>query len=130
MPKRPGRHNPDSTKVGGNSISNSRTANRAPLRAPQSVNTLLNRLSQSPLARVANQRQAQEDWRNWLKNRLSAALDTHITGAVERDSTLTVFADSAAWSARLRFALAEIEAQIYERSAEIQKIVVRVMPRR
>jgi hypothetical protein len=113
-----------------NSVSNSRTANRAPVRTPQSVNALLSRLSQSTLARVADQRQAQEDWRKWLKNRLPEDIDAHVTGAVERDTTLTVFADSAAWSARLRFAVAEIDTQIRERNAEIQKVLVKVLPKR
>jgi predicted nucleic acid-binding Zn ribbon protein len=103
-------------------------------RAPVSVSTLLSRISQSragaTLARVAEQRQAQEDWRSWLKNRLSAQLDAHVTGAVEREGSLTVFADSAVWSARLRFVVADLEGQIRERNATIGKVAVKVMPRR
>jgi hypothetical protein len=130
MPKRSFRHNPESPQVGTGSVSNSRGSARAPV----SVNTLLSRISQSragaTLSRVAEQRQAQEDWRAWLKNRLSADLDAHVTGAVEREGKLTVFADSAAWSARLRFAVVEIDAQIRERDAAISKVIVKVMPRR
>ena len=100
------------------------------VRKPESVKALLSRISQSPLARVAEQRQAQEDWRSWLKKILPADLDAHVTGAVEREKTLTVFAESAAWSARLRFAVAEIDTQIRERNAAIQKVSVKVMPRR
>jgi hypothetical protein len=87
-------------------------------------------LAQSTLGRVAEQRQAQQDWRLWLKNSLSSELDAHVTGVVQRDASLTVFADTSAWSARLRFAVAEFEAEIRERNAEIQKVVVKVMPRR
>jgi hypothetical protein len=79
---------------------------------------------------VAEQRQAQEDWRLWLKNKLPADLDAHVTGAVEREKQLTIFADSAAWSARLRFVVAEIDAEIRGRNAELQKVTVKVMPRR
>ena len=66
----------------------------------------------------------------WLKNRLSEDVDSHVTGAVERENTLTVFADSAAWSARLRFVVVEFEAAIREQNPAIQKVVVKVMPRR
>jgi hypothetical protein len=100
------------------------------VRAPESVKALLSRISQSPLARVAEQRQVQEDWRSWLKNKLPADLDAHVTGAVEREKQLTVFAESAAWSARLKFAVAEIDAEIRARNADIQKVTVKVMPRR
>jgi len=116
--------------MGNRSASNSRGTARAPV----SVNTLLSRISQSTkgvtLARVAEQRQAQADWRAWLKNRLSAQLDAHVTGAVEREGSLTVFAESAAWSARLRFAVAEIEPQIREENSAITKVIVKVMPKR
>ena len=109
-------------------MSNSRDSARAPV----SVNTLLSRISQSrasaTLSRVAEQRQAQEDWRSWLKNKLSADLDAHVTGAVEREGNLTVFADSAVWSAR--FAVVEIEGAIRERDAAIGKVLVKVLPRR
>lgn len=82
------------------------------------------------LGRVAEQRRAQADWRSWLTSRLSSDLDAHVTGVVERDDALTVFADSAVWSARLRYAVAEFEAQIREQNATIRKVVVKVMPRR
>jgi len=99
-------------------------------RKPESVKALLSRISQSVRLPVAEQRQAQEDWRSWLKNKLPAALDAHVTGAVEREKQLTIFAESAAWSARLRFAVAEIDAEIRGRNAEIQKVAVKVMPKR
>jgi hypothetical protein len=126
MPKRSSRHNPESARVGARSVGTSHSG----ARKPESVKALLSRISQSPLARVAEQRQAQEDWRSWLKNKLPADLDAHVTGAVEREKQLTVFAESAAWSARLRFAVAEIDGEIRARDAEIQKLTVKVMPNR
>ena len=102
---------------------------RNPARAPESVKALLGRISRNIAAPVAEQRQAQQGWREWLQNKLPAHIETRITGVVERDGTLTVFAESAAWSARLRFEIAEIEDQIRERNPEISKLVVKVMPR-
>jgi predicted nucleic acid-binding Zn ribbon protein len=112
--------------VGGNSVSSSRKT----LRAPESVKALLGRISQSLRTPVAEQRQAQQDWRSWLKERLPEGLDAHVTGVVERDTALTIFAESAAWSARLRFAVAEIETAVRERNTAIRKVLVKVLPRR
>ncbi|MEJ1960408.1 MAG: DciA family protein [Gammaproteobacteria bacterium] len=103
---------------------------RTPPRAPESVKALLGRISQSLRAPVAEQRQAQQDWRKWLENKLPDGLEAHVTGIVERDQTLTIFAESAAWSARLRFAVAELEEEIRAESATVQKVLVKVLPRR
>jgi len=105
------------------------STSRNPVRAPESVKALLSRISRNVVTPVAEQRQAQQGWREWLKNRLPAHIETHVTGVVEREGTLTVFAESAAWSARVRIEMAELEAQVRERSADIGKLVVKVMPR-
>ena len=105
------------------------STSRNPVRAPESVKALLSRISRNVATPVAEQRQAQQGWREWLKNRLPAHIETHVTGVVEREGTLTVFAESAAWSARVRLEMAELETQIRERSADIGKLVVKVMPR-
>jgi hypothetical protein len=98
--------------------------------AVQSVKALLSRSSQSTLGRVAEQRQLQSSWRRWLSSKLPAALDARITGVVERADTLVVFAESAAWCARLRYALVELHAQIREENPAIQTVSVRVLPKR
>jgi predicted nucleic acid-binding Zn ribbon protein len=126
MPKRIHRHNPESSPVRARSVGTSRN----PVRAPESVKALLSRISRNVVTPVAEQRQAQEGWREWLKNKLPANIEARITGVVEREGTLTVFAESAAWSARLRFEMAELETQIRARNADVQKLVVKVMPRR
>jgi predicted nucleic acid-binding Zn ribbon protein len=102
---------------------------RNPVRAPESVKALLGRISRNIATPVAEQRQAQLGWREWLKNKLPAHIETHVTGVVERDGTLTVFAESAAWCARLRFEISELEEAIRERNSAIGKLVVKVMPR-
>jgi len=125
MPKRIRRNNPETLPVGARSVGNSRNA----VRAPESVKALLGRISQSVGRPVAEQRQSQQGWREWLENKLPQHIETHVTGVVEREQTLTVFAESAAWSARLRFAIADLEEQIRERNPHIEKLVVKVMPR-
>jgi hypothetical protein len=48
---------------------------------------------------------------------------------VERDGTLVIFAESAAWSARLKYALHELEPVIRASQPDIQQVSVRVMPK-
>jgi hypothetical protein len=52
-----------------------------------------------------------------------------LTGVVEREGALVIFAESSAWSARLRYAVQEIEAQIRASAPGITEISVRVLPR-
>jgi hypothetical protein len=84
----------------------------------------------SALGRVAEQRQSQSDWRTWLCSKLPAALAARITGAVENAENLVIFAESSAWSARLRFAIAELDAEIRRANPAIRSVNVRVMPKR
>jgi hypothetical protein len=99
-----------------------------PFRKPDSVKDLLARVTPT-LTRVSEQATRQIHWRGWLDERLPADLAMHLTGVVEREDTLVVFAESAAWCARLRFALQEIEAQIRESRPAIQQVTVRVLPK-
>ena len=55
---------------------------------------------------------------------------SQVTGAVENAGNLVIFAESSAWSARLRFAIAELDGDIRRENSAIQKVSVRVMPRR
>jgi len=73
--------------------------------------------------------QSQREWQKWLASELPAEAVAHLSGVVERGDTLVVFTESAAWSARVRYAVAEIEALIKKECVGIQKVVVRVMPR-
>lgn len=93
----------------------------------RSIGDLLNR-GAPILSRIGDQRARQSFWRDWLLAHLPAELAPRITGAVERDGALTVFADSAAWSARLRYALQELDTQLRAADANIKRVVVRVMP--
>jgi hypothetical protein len=91
---------------------------------------LLSRSSHAALGRVAGQRQSQSDWRIWLSSKLPAALATRITGVTENAENLVIFAESSAWSARLRYAIAELDSDIRRANPAIQNVSVRVMPKR
>ena len=96
--------------------------------AAHSVKDLLNR-ALPVLSQAAHQGTRQAFWRPWLEARLPPGLPPKITGITERGATLVVFADSPAWSARLRYALQELAPQIREAQPAIREITVRVLPR-
>jgi predicted nucleic acid-binding Zn ribbon protein len=96
--------------------------------SPHSVKDLLAR-SVPVLSQAADRSAREAFWRPWLETRLAPELALRITGITERDGTLVVFADSPAWSARLRYALQELQGQIREAQPDISEVTVRVMPR-
>ena len=97
-------------------------------RGAHSVKDLLGR-AVPVLSQAADQTARQAFWRPWLEARLPPGLPPRITGITERDGSLVVFADSPAWSARLRFALQELTPQIREAQPDISEVTVRVLPR-
>ena len=68
-------------------------------------------------------------WNEWLSTRLPVEIRARVSGVVERDGTLVIFAESAAWSARLRFAVQELEREILAAAGGLTGVVVRVRPR-
>ncbi len=97
-------------------------------RAAHSVKDLLAR-AVPVLSQAADQSARQAFWRPWLEAHLPPGLPAKITGITERDGNLVVFAGSPAWSARLRYALQELAAQIRQMQPDIKEVTVRVMPR-
>lgn len=93
----------------------------------RSIRDLLTR-SVPVLSRIGDQSARQAFWRSWLAAHLPAELATRITGVVEREGALTVFAESAAWSARLRYALQELDGQVREADSNIKRVAVKVLP--
>jgi Dna[CI] antecedent, DciA len=81
------------------------------------------------LSQAADQSARQAFWRPWLESRLPPELPRRITGITERNGHLVVFADSPAWSARLRYALQELTVRIQDAQPEIKEVTVRVLPR-
>jgi hypothetical protein len=80
------------------------------------------------LAALADQAARQRAWRKWLDERLPEPLRARITGMVERDGELVIFAESAGWGVRLRYAVAELEADLRGAHPAISRVVVRVLP--
>jgi hypothetical protein len=97
-------------------------------RRPDSVKDLLARRA-PVLTRVTAQAARANFWDTWLSQHLPAEICPHVSGVVEREGTLVIFAESAAWSARLRFTVQEIEAEILGAASGLTAIRVRVRPR-
>jgi len=97
-------------------------------RGAHSVKDLLAR-AVPVLSQAADQAVRQAFWRPWLESHLPAALPPRITGITERDGNLVVFADSPAWSARLRYALQELTAEIQKTQPDIKEVTVKVLPK-
>jgi hypothetical protein len=106
-----------------------RQKTRGRSRAGSSVKGLLAGGRSPVFTRISAQKSAADAWRTWLETRLPTELSSRISGIVERDGGLTVFTESAAWSARLRFALAEIEKDVREKNPDLTGVLVRVLPR-
>lgn len=98
-------------------------------RTGDSVKALLEPRSSPTLARVSEQAARQVWWRKWLGTHLAADAFVHVSGIVERHDTLVIFTESAAWSARVRYAVAEVEGLIKKEQDGIRQVMVRVMPR-
>lgn len=93
-----------------------------------SVKDLLARRAPA-LTRVTAQAARANFWSEWLSTRLPAEIRPRVSGVVEREGQLVIFAESAAWSARLRFAVQELEPQILAAANGLTRIAVRVRPR-
>jgi predicted nucleic acid-binding Zn ribbon protein len=93
----------------------------------KSVNDLLTH--RSGLRRIVDSIPAQLSWAEWLRTTLTAPLADHIVSAVPKSAELVVFADSAAWATRLRYALAALLPQVMARDASILRTTVRVQMR-
>jgi len=93
-----------------------------------SVKELLRR-SAPGLRRITDQAAREGFWSGWLCHHLPTEIGARICGVVERDATLVIFAASAAWCARLRYAVQELEPQIRATAPQLTAITVRVQPR-
>ncbi len=93
-----------------------------------SVKEILSKLTPG-LKRVSEQTQRRDFWRDWIEEHLPAEITGKITGIVERDGVLVLFAESAVWSARLRFTVEEMKARILAAKTGLTEVNVRVLPR-
>jgi hypothetical protein len=100
---------------------------RAELRgAPQSLERIMKDRGWIPA--LKRMRELQQEWLVWLDTALPEELRGSIVNVVRKGNELTVLAASAAWSARLRYALAALAPQLHERAPDIVKVQVRVAP--
>ena len=83
-------------------------------------------MSGAGLRRIAATIPVQQSWADWLRGMVGLELAGHIVNAVPNNGQLVVFADSAAWGTRLRYALAGMQADIAGRDATISRASVRV----
>jgi hypothetical protein len=97
-----------------------------PAGAPRSLGDIINR--KGWLQGLAAAHVAQQDWLSWLQGQLPAELRAAAVNVIPKGRELVVMSRSAAWSTRLRYALAAIEKQIRERDPAISKVSVRIAP--
>ena len=118
MPKPPPRNNPKLPKLAGNGLP--RPGN------PKDINSLL---AGSGLAKQAREFvRRQDDWGSFFAGRLDPMLLEAIGHYVEKDGTLTIFVNSAAWAARLRFALPELWSAAREFRPGTERWTVKIQP--
>ena len=107
-------------------ILRARTLLRSP--APDSVKDVLTR-NLPLMKRVTEQAARQRFWQTWLSGHIAEPLRARISAVVEHEGALTIFAESAAWSARLRYALLELEREMRAADPALAAVRVRVLPR-
>jgi predicted nucleic acid-binding Zn ribbon protein len=121
MPKMTRRNKRDGSRI--RDTNGSRLSNQT-----DSVKELLSKLTPT-LSRVTAQVARRDFWRDWLDAHLPLEIREKLTGVVERDGVLVIFAESAAWCARLRYAVQELDARIRAADPKITEVSVRVLPR-
>jgi hypothetical protein len=93
-----------------------------------SVKDLLQR-STPVLAGLQREALRQRDWLQWVQRELPEELAGHVTGVTEQAGALVIFAESAAWGVRLRYAAPQLLAAMSAAQMNIAGVRVRVVPR-
>ena len=70
------------------------------------------------------------EWHVAVMKAFGSPLANKVNGCTLDSGTLTVIAESSAWAARMRFALAEIEPELRAAIPGFRELVVKVRPRR
>ena len=118
---------PDKANSGrGSRISHTRgTQSRNSL---DSVKDLLQR-STPVLAGLQREALRQRDWLQWVQRELPEELATHVTGVTEQGGELVIFAESAVWGVRLRYAAPQLLDAMTKQQANVVGVRIRVAPR-
>ena len=103
-------------------------------RRPQSRNSMdsvkdLLLRSTPVLAGLQREALRHHDWLQWVQRELPAELSGHVTGVTEQAGELVIFAESAAWGVRLRYAAPQLLNVLGSQSANIVGVRIRVVPR-
>ena len=93
-----------------------------------SVKELLQR-STPVLAGLQREALRQRDWLQWATRELPEDLAVHVTGVMEQSGELVIFAESAAWGVRLRYAAPQLLTAMAASPTNIVGVKVRVVPR-
>jgi hypothetical protein len=110
----------------GSRITQSR---RSPSRnSMDSVKELLQR-STPVLAGLQREALRQRDWLQWVQRELPEELAVHVTGVTEQAGALVIFAESAVWGVRLRYAVPQLLSAVSGQQANIVEVRIRVAPR-
>jgi hypothetical protein len=120
MPKKTSRNKRGSSPMRSGAVGISRRLD--------SVKDLLSRRAPA-LMRVTTQAARASFWNEWLSLHLPPEIRPRVSGVVEREGTLVIFAESAAWSARLRYTVQDLEQEILAAARGLERVVVRVRPR-
>ena len=134
MPKKTSPDKPD-TIMGrpgagkGKRFTASRSAGSATPATRNNVKSISHLLQRGSLLGKLGQitRQQDED-ADWLRQRLPGELAAHVTNVVQKADKLVVLADSAAWCARIKFAVAALQSDVDARAGGPRPIVVRISP--
>jgi hypothetical protein len=81
------------------------------------------------LKRVTAQAARERFWQDWFCGHIPEPLRARICSIVEHEGALTIFAESPAWSARLRYAILELEREMRAADPALSDVRVRVLPR-
>jgi hypothetical protein len=121
-------------KPPGDKANTGRRSPTMPSRRPLSRNPLdsvKELLQRSTQVLTGLQREAlrQRDWLQWVQRELPQDLAGHVTGVTEQSGELVIFAESAAWGVRLRYAAPQLLAAMGAAQVNIAGVRVRVVPR-
>jgi hypothetical protein len=113
------------SRLDGRTKQTRRPQSRNPL---DSVKDLLQR-STPVLAGLQREALRQRDWLQWVRQQLPPELGSHVTGVTQQRGELVIFAESAVWGVRLRYAAPQLLAGTRAEQAEIAAVIIRVAPR-
>ena len=117
----------------GDKANTRRGSRNTQTRGPQSRNPMdsvkeLLQRSTPVLAGLQRTALRQRDWLQWVKRELPEELAVHVKGAAEQSGELVIFAESAAWGVRLRYAAPQLLSALSSQCTSIVGVKVRVVP--